>query len=235
MVLVQPTTHALVNLTETPFFVVTISDIEHVHFERASFTTKAFDIVIIFKNWDLPPKQLTAIDVKNMDIVQEWLNLVEITYTMGGNTGLNWTNIMEAAKEDDRFYYDTDHEGIKKPAGWKFLALEDDDDDDEAQDEEEESSYGGSEESSEESSDDDDSDESDFSGESDDDDDDDDDDDEEEGKDWDELEKDAQARPNPNPNPYFLVSTSNPNPKPNPNPNPKRMLRQATEPSVLMR
>lgn len=60
MVLIQPTTHALVNLTETPPFVVTISDIEHVHFERAGFTTKAFDIVIIFKDWTITPKHLTG-------------------------------------------------------------------------------------------------------------------------------------------------------------------------------
>ena len=60
MVLIQPTTHALVNLTETPFFVVTISEIEHVHFERAGFTTKAFDLVIIFKDWSLPTKHLTG-------------------------------------------------------------------------------------------------------------------------------------------------------------------------------
>jgi nucleosome binding factor SPN SPT16 subunit len=60
MVLIQPTTHALVNLTESPPFVVTIADIEHVHFERAGFTTKAFDIVIIFKDWNVMPKQLTG-------------------------------------------------------------------------------------------------------------------------------------------------------------------------------
>ena len=191
MVRVMPTTHCLVNLTETPVFCLTISDIEHVHFERAGFTTKAFDIVLVFKDWNIKPRTLVGIETKYMDIIQEWLNLVEITYTMG-NTPMSWDELMNYVKDDDRFWYDTDHEGVKKPAGWQFLDISDtagvdsgnEDDADEA-----ESSYGEeSDESSEEESDDSEE-ESDFTG--DDESDDDDDDSEDEGKDWDEMERDA--------------------------------------------
>lgn len=124
MVRLMPTTHCLVNLTETPNFCQTIEDIEHVHFERAGFTTKAFDIVLIFKNWTIAPKTLTAIDIKYMDIVQEWLNLVEITYTIG-NQPMNWTEVMDVVKGDERFWYDTEEDGVtRKPAGWTFLDIE---------------------------------------------------------------------------------------------------------------
>jgi nucleosome binding factor SPN SPT16 subunit len=34
MVLLQPTTHCLINVTETPSFVLTLSEIDHAHFER---------------------------------------------------------------------------------------------------------------------------------------------------------------------------------------------------------
>ena len=195
MVRVMPTTHCLINLTETPNFCQTISDIEHVHFERAGFTTKAFDIVLIFKDWDIAPKQLTAIDVKFMDIVQEWLNLVEITYTIGSQP-MNWTELMNAVKDDDRFWYETEADGVtKKPhgAGWKFLNVEGSDDEEDGEEEDDgDSAFSGDGEgeSSEEESDED-SDESDFDeeqrrervgGP-----------DEEEGKDWDELEDAATA------------------------------------------
>ena len=89
-----------------------------------------------------------------MDTIQEWLNLVEITYTLG-TVGMNWTNIMEAARDDDRFWYDTDHDGNKKSAGWKFLALEDDDEEEGeggGDEEEEDSEYGSDDEDSEEES-----------------------------------------------------------------------------------
>lgn len=34
MVTLQPSVHCLVNLTETPAFVVSMTSVEHVHFER---------------------------------------------------------------------------------------------------------------------------------------------------------------------------------------------------------
>jgi nucleosome binding factor SPN SPT16 subunit len=195
MVRVMPTTHCLVNLTETPNFCLTISDIEHVHFERAGFTTKAFDIVLIFKDWAITPKQLTAIDVKYMDIVQEWLNLVEITYTIGSQP-MNWTELMNAVKEDDRFWYDTEADGeTKKPhgAGWKFLNVEGSDDEEDEEDDDGDSAFSqeGSDDESEEESDD--SDDSEFDEEDSDDEPESEDSEEEEGKDWDELERDAAA------------------------------------------
>jgi len=161
MVRVMPTTYALVNLTENPPFLVTISDIEHVHFERAGFTTKQFDIAIIFKNWERAPRVITAIDVKYRDVVEDWLNLVEITYTVGSHP-MNWTEVMVHVREDDRFYYDTYHDGSSKPAGWQFLDAEyksGGEEEDEEEESNDDSSYGAensSEESSEESSDDDD-------------------------------------------------------------------------------
>ena len=88
-----------------------------------------------------------------MDVVQEWLNLVEITYTLG-TIGMKWADIMEVVREDDRFWYDTDHEGVKKPAGWKFLSVEGDSDDEEEGEGsgDEDSSYASDAEDSEEES-----------------------------------------------------------------------------------
>lgn len=163
MVLLQPTTHCLVNLTEWPSFVMTLSDVEHAHFERVTYATKAFDVTFIFKNWDVMPRTITAIDMKYMDIIQDWLNLVEITFTKGPRS-INWTDIMKIIREERAtFYDDVDEDGMSKPAGWLFLSAEGSDSEDgEEEDEDsnfsEDSDASGSEESESESDD-----ESDFS------------------------------------------------------------------------
>ena len=191
MVRIVPTTHCLVNLTETPVFCVTISDIEHAHFERAGFTTKAFDLVLVFKDWSMTPKTIVSIETKYMDIIQEWLNLVEITYTAGAQP-MNWSEVMLAAKEDERFWFDTEEDGSKKPAGWSFLDINDQGEDSD-EDEEAESSYDEDENSTEESESESGSDESDFSEEDSGSSEGEEDDDEEEGQTWEEMEKKAAA------------------------------------------
>ena len=182
MVFMQPTTHCLVNLTEVPAFVLPLGEVDHVHFERVTYTTRNFDATFIFKNHSLPPKTITAIDMRYLEVIQDWLNLVEITYTAGARS-INWTEVMAAVRDAGEFFYmDTDENGEKQPAGWLFLSAEDpDEDEDEEGDDDDESFAEESDEDSEEDSDDDDDDdESDYADEDDDEDEDDDDDDEEE-------------------------------------------------------
>ena len=177
MVLLQPTTNCLVNLTEWPSFVLTLSEVEHVHFERVTYATKAFDITFIFKDWNIVPRTITAIQTQYMDRIEDWLNLVEITYTKAPRA-INWTEVMKIVRsERDIFWDDVDDDGEKRPPGWSFLSAEDGDGSDEDDGDEESSFEGGSDESSEEEEDSDD--ESDFSEE---DDSEEDDDDEEEGE-----------------------------------------------------
>lgn len=49
MVFVQPTTYALINITDFPFFVAPLNEIEHVHFERVFSSSKTCDLKIIMK------------------------------------------------------------------------------------------------------------------------------------------------------------------------------------------
>lgn len=46
---VIPTVHCLVELTEMPFTVISLSDIEIVNLERVGFNLKNFDMAIVFK------------------------------------------------------------------------------------------------------------------------------------------------------------------------------------------
>jgi hypothetical protein len=48
-VLVLPTVNCLVELTQMPFTVVALSDIEIINLERVGFNLKNFDMAIVFK------------------------------------------------------------------------------------------------------------------------------------------------------------------------------------------
>ena len=193
MVQILPTLNCLVNLTETPFFVVDLEDIDHVHFERVTYMSKAFDMILINKDFSKQPYRVDMIPNGDKDSIQDWLTDMEITYTEGP-MNLNWKQIMATVKEDDRFYMSTeDDEVTDKEAGWEILRMYGQDDDEEEDDDGEDSEFGeesaGSEE--EEDSEEDisefdseEEEESDFDG---------DEELEEQGMDWDEMEQKAAA------------------------------------------
>ncbi|KAK2708854.1 hypothetical protein QYM36_014471, partial [Artemia franciscana] len=126
-VLLQPTSGSLVNLTEWPPFVVSLEEVELVHFERVSFSLKNFDMVFIFKDYNRKVSMINAIPMNMLDHVKEWLNSCDIRYTEGTQS-LNWTKIMKTITEDPEGFFET--------GGWSFL---DPDSGDEEQVEEEES------------------------------------------------------------------------------------------------
>ncbi len=123
MVFIMPTLNCLVNLTETPFFVVDLNQVDHVHFERVTFASKAFDIVIINKDFTKQPWRVDMIPNADKDAIQDWLTDMEISYTEGP-MNLNWKSIMATVADDDRFYMDTEEDEVtEKEAGWSFLRM----------------------------------------------------------------------------------------------------------------
>lgn len=175
-VLIQPSTDCLVQLTEPPFMVITLTDVEVVHLERVQFGLKNFDMVIVFKDFTRAPAHINTIPVECLDSVKDWMDSVDIPFSEGP-LNLNWATIMKTVIADPHTFF--------KDGGWSFLSTESDSEG--SDEEEEESAFEVSEEdlASEASS----EDESDF-----------DDDasaeasdeevsDDEEGEDWDEMEK----------------------------------------------
>ncbi|KAE8159120.1 FACT complex subunit spt16 [Aspergillus tamarii] len=181
-VLIQPTTDALVQLTEPPFLVITLNEIEIAHLERVQFGLKNFDLVFVFKDFHRPPVHVNTIPVESLEGVKDWLDSVDIAFTEGP-LNLNWTTIMKTVVSDPY--------GFFADGGWSFLAAESDSEGG-ASDEEEsafelsESELAAADESSEDDSefDDDASAEAseDFSA------------DEDSGEDWDELERKAKKK-----------------------------------------
>ncbi|KAL0117375.1 hypothetical protein PUN28_010305 [Cardiocondyla obscurior] len=180
-VLLQPTSGCLVNLTEWPPFVITLEDVELVHFERVQFHLKNFDMIFVFKDYHRKVAMVNAIPMNMLDHVKEWLNSCDIRYSEGVQS-LNWTKIMKTITDDPEGFFDS--------GGWTFLDPESDAENEEVDDEEEEEddAYEPSDFETEEESDDDseyseaseDSDSEEELGTS-----------EESGKDWSDLEREA--------------------------------------------
>lgn len=111
-VLLQPTTHCLVNLTEQPPFVVSIDNIELIHFERISFQMKNFDMVIVYKDYNKKVTMIGCIPMNSLDQIKDWLNSCDLRYSEGTQS-LNWTKIMKTIVDDpDDFFAN---------GGWTFL------------------------------------------------------------------------------------------------------------------
>jgi nucleosome binding factor SPN SPT16 subunit len=184
-VYIQPTTECLIQITEPPFMVLTLEDIEVAHLERVQFGLKNFDLVFVFKDFTRAPYHINTIPVESLEDVKEFLDSSDIAYSEGP-LNLNWSVIMKTVQTDPhQFFVD---------GGWGFLQNDSDDEDGEDEEEEEsafeisESELDEASESSEEDSDYDSNasadaseDEGDAS-------------EEEEGEDWDELERKAMKR-----------------------------------------
>ncbi|KAL1528547.1 hypothetical protein AB1Y20_009890 [Prymnesium parvum] len=185
---IMPAVNALVELTEPPWFVCPLNDIEVAHFERVVMGLKNFDMVLVLKDFNQKPVQVSAINVQHLDALKTWLDSCNVKF-YEGPANLNWGQIMKHINEIGL-------EGFYDDGGWKFLDMHgDSDDEDEEDPEDAESDFepsGGSGSEEEESSDEDfsevDSDEegsdeaSEGSLDS----------DESEGKDWDEMEQMAK-------------------------------------------
>lgn len=176
-VLLLPTTNCLVHLSEFPFTVITLAEVEVVHLERVQFGLRNFDMVFVFQDFKKAPVSINSIPVAHLDNVKEWLDSCDVPISEGP-VNLSWGAIMKTINDDPyQFYVD---------GGWEFLTGG-------GEDSEEESSTDGSvfegesdisDESSDSESESDFGDGSDDSGSFDD--------ESDEGEDWDELERKAE-------------------------------------------
>ncbi|KAI4161693.1 MAG: hypothetical protein LQ342_004701 [Letrouitia transgressa] len=180
-VYMQPTADCLVQLTEPPFTVITLDEIEIAHLERVQFGLRNFDMVFVFKDFPRPPVHINTVPVESLEPVKEWLDSINIAYSEGP-LNLNWGTIMKTITADPHQFF--------ADGGWSFLAAESDEEGSEEEEEESafemsESELAISDESSEDDSEFDDDASADEGSAS-----------EEEsgGEDWDELEKKAKKK-----------------------------------------
>ncbi|CAG8451663.1 423_t:CDS:10 [Paraglomus brasilianum] len=111
-VLLQPTLECLVHLTDPPFLVITIADIEVAHLERVQYGLRNFDMVFVFKDYSRTPVHINTIPMEQLENVKEWLDNVDVSFTEG-SVNLDWSKIMRTINADPA--------GFFKGKGWAFL------------------------------------------------------------------------------------------------------------------
>ncbi|KAJ1970019.1 FACT complex subunit spt16, partial [Dimargaris xerosporica] len=136
-VLLQPTTECLVQLTDMPFLVITMAEVEIAHLERVQFGLKNFDLVLVLKDFAKPPVHINTIPMAQLDHVKEWLDSMDVLFSEGP-VNLNWSAIMKTVQADPAIFF--------KEGGWGFLGDENASDADSEEDEDEESAFEVSEE-----------------------------------------------------------------------------------------
>lgn len=121
-VTVMPTVNCLVELTEMPFTVVSLEDIEVVNLERVGFNLKNFDMAIVFKDFTRDVLRIDAIPTKKLDTIRDWLVSVKIKY-FESKLNLSWKPILKSIMEDPQ--------GFVEQGGWDFLNMDKSDSEDE--------------------------------------------------------------------------------------------------------
>ncbi|KAL2347869.1 hypothetical protein Fmac_001869 [Flemingia macrophylla] len=114
-VFIVPTSACLVELIETPFLVVTLSEIEIVNLERVGLGQKNFDMTIVFKDFKRDVLRVDSIPSTSLDGIKEWFDTTDIKY-YESRLNLNWRQILKTITDDPQSFI----EG----GGWEFLNLE---------------------------------------------------------------------------------------------------------------
>ncbi|KAI8873416.1 SPT16-domain-containing protein [Ramicandelaber brevisporus] len=107
-----PTNNALIQLIETPFFIVTVSEVELAFFERIQFGLKNFDLVFVFKDFKRTPVHINSIDTKSLLTIKKWLDSVDIPFGEG-QVNMNWTAIMKVVNDDPEAFFED--------GGWRTI------------------------------------------------------------------------------------------------------------------
>lgn len=110
---IRPTSkNCLIAITEFPFFVIDVRDIEAVHFERVAFGIKNFDMAIIFKDFHTF-KRINSIPRESIEEVKTYLDSVGIVFSEGV-VPMNWNMVLSKIRQDFEGF-------LEKEGGWKFL------------------------------------------------------------------------------------------------------------------
>lgn len=65
-----------------PPFVVNLSEVELVHFERVQFQLKNFDMVFVYKDYTRKVSMINSIPMNSLDHVKNWLESVVLNETV---------------------------------------------------------------------------------------------------------------------------------------------------------
>lgn len=128
VVKIRPTKNCLIAISEYPFFVIDLKDIETVHFERVVFGIKNFDMAIVYKDFQTF-KRINSIPRESFEDIKTYLNEIGIIFSEGV-VPMNWNTLLQRLRDDFEAFLDN--------GGWRFLQDEENDADEEGEQEDSE-------------------------------------------------------------------------------------------------
>lgn len=96
--LIQPTKLCLITITELPFFICPLDEIEIVCFERTYVNSRTFDMVIVKKDYENFSK-INAIPIQDDERIKNWLDDCNIVF-YDQRRPLNWVKFLSTIKND---------------------------------------------------------------------------------------------------------------------------------------
>jgi nucleosome binding factor SPN SPT16 subunit len=105
-----PTLNCLINITEQPFFVLTLGEVDFACLERVHFNNKTFDIIVVFKDYTRTPVAIRSVERDSVDQIREWLDSVNLPFVEGPLT-FNWPSMLKIARTSP-------HEFFVEQGGW---------------------------------------------------------------------------------------------------------------------
>ena len=98
VVKIRPTKECLVALSEFPFFVLDVNDIEVVHFERMYYGMKNFDLAVIKRDF-MTCTRINSIPTEYTEELKSYFNTIDVIY-LETLAPLKWDLLLNQIRED---------------------------------------------------------------------------------------------------------------------------------------
>jgi len=111
-----PTVHSLVNLSEPPFFIMSLDEVEVAHFERVQYSLRNFDLCFIYKDYNKPVTRICAIPANYLEGIKNWLDKMDIIFSEA-TVNFDWNKIMNEVRTQIK----NNPKKFIEDGGWDFL------------------------------------------------------------------------------------------------------------------
>ena len=117
---VMPTVNCLVELTEMPFTVIPLAEVNLVNLERVGFNLRNFDMIFVWKDFNKDVARIDSVPSHSLETIKDWMSSIEMKF-FESKVNLNWKTILKTIKDDP--------EGFVDGGGWNFLDADAEDSD----------------------------------------------------------------------------------------------------------
>ncbi|KAI5171955.1 hypothetical protein NEFER03_1220 [Nematocida sp. LUAm3] len=114
-VLIQSTSECLINITEYPFFVLPLREIEIVNFERRITGVSTCDMVFVLKDKTKQPVHIHSVSASDVPWLIDFIDSKNICFTET-RVNIQWSNVLKSILEDPVTFYEGGAWAILQPS-----------------------------------------------------------------------------------------------------------------------